>query len=219
MNTTLDTADTTAIEPLVVAGRTFRSRLILGTGKYPDFPTMAAALEASGTEVVTVALRRVNLDERGKGSLLDFVDPERYLRARAEEATPNATTTVIVVDGTAASVPLDDASVDAGVASLVLCSVADQSAALAELRRIIRPGGELRFYEHVIADNDRWARVQRRADPFWTRFAGGCHLARDTATAIRDAGFDIVDCERFLFQPCFLAKLAAPHILGRAIRA
>ena len=66
-------------EPLVLAGRTFRSRLILGTGKYPDFATMAAALEASGTEMVTVALRRVNLDERGHGSLLDWIDPERYL--------------------------------------------------------------------------------------------------------------------------------------------
>jgi thiazole synthase len=66
-------------EPLVLAGRTFRSRLILGTGKYPDFATMAAALEASGTEMVTVALRRVNLDERGRGSLLDWIDPERYL--------------------------------------------------------------------------------------------------------------------------------------------
>ena len=67
------------VEPLVLGGRTFRSRLFLGTGKYPSFGTMAAALEASGTEVVTVALRRVNLDERGKGSLLDFVDPDRYL--------------------------------------------------------------------------------------------------------------------------------------------
>ena len=66
-------------EPLVLAGRTFHSRLILGTGKYPDFATMAAALEASGTEMVTVALRRVNLDERGRGSLLDWIDPERYL--------------------------------------------------------------------------------------------------------------------------------------------
>jgi thiazole synthase len=79
MDTSLATADTTAVEPLVIAGRTFRSRLILGTGKYPDFATMAAALEASGTEVVTVALRRVNLDERGKGSLLDHIDPGRYL--------------------------------------------------------------------------------------------------------------------------------------------
>ena len=72
-------AAATEIEPLTIAGRTFRSRLILGTGKYPDFQTMAAALEASGTEMVTVALRRVNLDDRGQGSLLDFVDPDRYL--------------------------------------------------------------------------------------------------------------------------------------------
>jgi thiazole synthase len=72
-------ATTFQVEPLTIAGRTFRSRLFLGTGKYPDFPTMAAALDASGTEVVTVALRRVNLGERGQGSLLDFVDPDRYL--------------------------------------------------------------------------------------------------------------------------------------------
>jgi thiazole synthase len=70
------------VEPLVVAGRAFRSRLILGTGKYADFDTMAGALEASGTEIVTVALRRVNLDElqdRKGGSLIDRIDPERYL--------------------------------------------------------------------------------------------------------------------------------------------
>ncbi|HEV7508600.1 MAG TPA: thiazole synthase [Thermoanaerobaculia bacterium] len=74
-----DTHTATEVEPLTIAGRTFRSRLFLGTGKYPDFQTMAAALEASGTEVVTVALRRVNLGERGQGSLLDFVDPDKYL--------------------------------------------------------------------------------------------------------------------------------------------
>jgi len=80
MTIALETPKTTfEVEPLVIAGRTFRSRLFLGTGKYPDFQTMAAALEASGTEVVTVALRRVNLGERGQGSLLDFVDPAKYL--------------------------------------------------------------------------------------------------------------------------------------------
>ncbi len=76
---TLEPQTASQVEPLIIAGRTFRSRLILGTGKYRDFETMATALEASGTEMVTVALRRVNLDERGRGSLLDFVDPERYL--------------------------------------------------------------------------------------------------------------------------------------------
>lgn len=77
METTATAAS--GVAPLTLAGRTFRSRLILGTGKYKDAATMTAALEASGTEIVTVALRRVNLDELGKGSLIDRIDPERYL--------------------------------------------------------------------------------------------------------------------------------------------
>ena len=76
---TEDASLDSALPPFVVAGRTFRSRLILGTGKYRDADTMVAALEASGTEMVTVALRRVNLDELGKGSLIDRIDPKRYL--------------------------------------------------------------------------------------------------------------------------------------------
>jgi thiazole synthase len=79
MATTLEPIISSEVEPLTIAGRTFHSRLFLGTGKYPDFETMAAALDASGTEVVTVALRRVKMDERGRGSLLDFVDQDRYL--------------------------------------------------------------------------------------------------------------------------------------------
>src|SRR5258706_16168305 len=71
-----DTTPATEVEPLTIADRTFRSRLFLGTGKYPDFQTMAAALEASGTEVVTVALRRGNPGGRGQGRRLDFLDPE-----------------------------------------------------------------------------------------------------------------------------------------------
>jgi len=70
---------TTSSEPLQIAGRTFRSRLILGTGKYSDEQVMVDAFAASGTEMVTVALRRVNLDDLGKGSLIDHIDQERYL--------------------------------------------------------------------------------------------------------------------------------------------
>ena len=66
-------------EPLVVAGREFHSRLILGTGKYRDERLMVDAFDASGTEMVTVALRRVNLDDLGKGSLIDHIDQKRYL--------------------------------------------------------------------------------------------------------------------------------------------
>jgi thiazole synthase len=77
--TSTPTAAAPGVAPLTIAGRTFHSRLILGTGKYRDAETMVAALAASGTEVVTVALRRVNLEELGKGSLIDRIDPERYL--------------------------------------------------------------------------------------------------------------------------------------------
>ncbi|MDE2849713.1 MAG: thiazole synthase [Acidobacteriota bacterium] len=69
----------TTPEPLVIAGREFHSRLILGTGKYGDEQVMVDAFDASGTEMVTVALRRVNLDDLGKGSLIDHIDQDRYL--------------------------------------------------------------------------------------------------------------------------------------------
>jgi thiazole synthase len=79
MTTTLATLATPAVEPLQLGGRTFASRLILGTGKYTDLPTMQAALEASGTEIVTVALRRVSFDAAGKADLIEAIDRDRYL--------------------------------------------------------------------------------------------------------------------------------------------
>ena len=147
------------------------------------------------------------------------VEPEPYLRARATEAAAQAAVPVTILDGAAGALPLPDGSVDAGVASLVLCSVSDQAAALAELHRVIRPGGELRFYEHVAAGDPGLARWQRRLDPVWTLFSGGCHVNRDTEATIAVAGFEIEACERFPFQPCLMAKIVAPHILGRARRA
>ncbi len=72
-------ASATQVEPLTIAERTFQSRLILGTGKYVDLDTMVRSFEASGTEMVTVALRRINLSERGEGSMIGSIDPEKYL--------------------------------------------------------------------------------------------------------------------------------------------
>jgi thiazole synthase len=65
-------------DPLVVAGRTYRSRLLVGTGKYKDFEETARAIEASGAEIVTVAVRRVNVTDRNQPMLVDYVDPKRY---------------------------------------------------------------------------------------------------------------------------------------------
>jgi SAM-dependent methyltransferase len=146
------------------------------------------------------------------------VEPEPYLRERATQAASAAPVPVAVVDGVADSLPAEDESFDAGVASLVLCSVPAQASALAELRRVIRPGGELRFYEHVRAKDARHARSQDRIDRLWPRFSGGCHPNRDTPAAIAAAGFDIEACERFTFRPFFLLKAVEPHVIGVARR-
>lgn len=144
------------------------------------------------------------------------VEPEAHLRSLAEDAAVRARVVVTVVDGTASALPVDDASCDAAVASLVLCTVPEQAAALAELRRVLRPGGELRFYEHVVSGDRRIARLQRAADAtFWPRLAGGCHAARDTAAAIAAAGFVVERQERFAFRPSPLLP-GVPHILGIA---
>ena len=146
------------------------------------------------------------------------VEPEEHLRALASAAAAEVQVPVKVVDGVADRLPVVDASFDAGVASLVLCTVPDQDAAVAELFRVIKPGGELRFYEHVLANGRRLARFQRIADAtFWPRVSGGCHLSRDTAAAFARAGFVVDSCRRFPFTPMpFPPKI--PHILGVARR-
>lgn len=146
------------------------------------------------------------------------VEPERYLREHAQRAASQAGVSITVAHGEADRLPGDDESFDAGIAALVLCTVPDQQRALAELYRVIRPGGELRFYEHVISESAWEARIQRFADAtFWPRLAGGCHLARDTTTVIERAGFQIQTFERFPFSPAsFLPP--DPHILGIARR-
>ncbi len=146
------------------------------------------------------------------------VEPERYLRERAQRAAAQAPVSVSVVDGGADLLPGEAGSFDAGVAALVLCTVPDQQHALAELFRVIRPGGELRFYEHVVAERKWEARYQRFADAtFWPHVAGGCHLARDTRTGIEQAGFVVETCERFPFSPAAFIP-PDPHILGIARR-
>ena len=146
------------------------------------------------------------------------VEPESVMRAAAIEAAGAAPVAIEVVAGVAGRLPADDESFDAGVASLMLCSVPDQARALAEFHRVIRPGGELRFYEHVIARRPAAVRLQRVADAtFWPRLLGGCHLTRDTGAAIEAAGFVIERCERFRSRAGPPIP-PIPHILGIARR-
>jgi SAM-dependent methyltransferase len=174
-----------------------RGRIIeLGAGDGRNFPLYPTGV----TEVVAI-------------------EPEPSLRAAAEAAAANVDVPVTVRGGTADRLPIEHGALDAAVASLVLCSVPDQAAALAELRRVLRPGGELRFYEHVIPRCQPKRALVQLADRsgLWPAVAGGCHPARDTAAAIEAAGFTIERCERFGFRASAIEP-SVPHILGVARR-
>ena len=110
------------------------------------------------------------------------------------------------------------AGTGANLASLVLCTVDDPAAALAELRRVIRPGGELRFFEHVRAHTSGFARFQRAVDVVWPRLGGGCHTSRDTLGAIAAAGFEVERVRRFSFRPSLVVAPVSPHVIGAARR-
>jgi SAM-dependent methyltransferase len=144
------------------------------------------------------------------------VEPEPYLRARAEAEAARAAVPIAVVAGLADALPADDGAFDAAVASLVLCTVPDQAAALYELHRVLRPGGALHFYEHVVGTG-RLATAQSWLDRsgVWPHFGGGCHSARDTAAAIAASGFAIERARRFDFP---IGPVPVPHVIGVARR-
>lgn len=133
----------------------------------------------------------VNLAHYGdRVSSLTLVEPEgpmaRRLRERVEASGRDAT----VLQAPAEALPLPDDSADVVVCTLVLCTVRDPARALAEVKRVLRPGGRFVFVEHVRAadDDPGTQRLQRWVEPVWSTLGGGCHLTRDTASSIEAAG-------------------------------
>lgn len=142
------------------------------------------------------------------------VEPDDTLRSVAEKAAREATAPIRVATGHAEALP--DGPFDAAVVSLVLCTVPSPGRALAEITRVLRPGGELRFYEHVRSANPLYGLLEDLISPLWRRAAAGCRPNRDTLAAIKRAGYAIADSTRFAFAPQPLIPRTA-HILGRAV--
>lgn len=95
----------------------------------------------------------------------------------------------------AENIPLPDKSVDTAVITFVLCTIPDWAGALAETRRVLKPGGKILFTEHGLAPDEGISRWQRRVEPVWKSIAGGCHLTRDTLGLLREGGFRSDDAE------------------------
>lgn len=138
---------------------------------------------------------------------LVLTEPDPHMRARLQRKLRARAINAQLSDAQAERLPLPDASFDAVVTTLVLCSVVAPNRALAEIHRVLKPGGQLIFIEHVAAhDNPGRLRWQQRIEPAWKHIAGGCHVTRRTDLAIEDAGFVIERLERQSIRK------AMPHV-------
>lgn len=201
----------------------------------PFFARIWPTIAAHETEQIR-ALRRENLSglsgrvlEVGAGVGTNFafypnsvdqvvaVEPEPRLSERARAAAADAPVPVRVTDDAVEDFASDE-PFDAVVCSLVLCSVGDPDNVLRQLHSRLRPGGELRYLEHVASGGFR-GRLQRVADAtIWPRLLGNCHTHRDTERAIVGAGFEVEDARRESTMPVWVPLPVSEFALGRARR-
>jgi ubiquinone/menaquinone biosynthesis C-methylase UbiE len=145
---------------------------------------------------------------------LVLTEPEEPMARRLERKLSRAGRRAEVVRAPAEQLPFADHSFDFAVSTLVLCTVPDPAAALAELLRVLKPGGSLLFLEHVRSEQPRLARWQDRLHPLWLRFGHGCHCNRPTLDTIARAGFEVGEVERGAIPKAF--PLVRPQITGSA---
>ena len=144
---------------------------------------------------------------------LMLTEPEkpmlRRLQRRVGEQAPRTT----VLQAPAEDLPFEDDTFDTAVSTLVLCGVSDQPRVLGELRRVLRPGGQLLFLEHVRSDDARLARLQDRMNGL-NRFVAGCECNRSTLDSIREAGFEVTQLEHTTMHK--VPRFVRPLIVGAA---
>lgn len=146
------------------------------------------------------------------------LEPETRLAPKAREAAAGTAVPVTVVESTIEALPSGTEPFDAVVCSLVLCSVEDPDAVLRQLNSVLRPGGELRYFEHVASPGWRGA-LQRVADAtVWPRIAGNCHTHRNTEQAIVAAGFTITAARHQMTFPAWVPLPVAEMSVGRAVK-
>ncbi len=146
---------------------------------------------------------------------LVITDPSEWMLRRAERRASELGRPVTIVRAPAESLPFEDGRFDTVVSTCVLCSVHDQREALREIERVLRPGGQLLFGEHVRSDDPKRAKWQDRLEGAWKVLADGCHPNRDTLAAIEASGFELAEVERSELPG--VPSLVRPLVRGRAV--
>ena len=169
---------------------------------------------ATGRVLELGAGNGLNFEHYRDASLVVALEPQPAMLQNAAPRAAAAPVRVLMARGAGESLPFAEGSFDTAVVSLVMCSVSEPRRVAEELRRVLRPGGEIRLFEPVRARNPRSARWQDRFARPWSWFAGGCHPNRDTPRTLEEAGFT-VDVRRFPIGPWTPAQ---PHVVGTATR-
>lgn len=152
--------------------------------------------------------------DAGQVSLVYGLEPSEGMRRKAANNLAAAPVPVEWIDLPGEAIPLADNSVDTVLLTFTLCTIPDAKAALAQMKRVLKPDGELLFLEHGQSSDARVHTWQNRITPTWKRFAGGCHLNRPIDRLIREAGFDMTELNTFYVPGA--PKIAGYVYQGRA---
>ena len=176
-------------------------------------------------KVIPLAHGRVIEVGFGSGLNLPLYDPEKVSRIWALEPSEDMlklsdeirASSAIPIDclpSNAQNIPLEDKAADTVVITYTLCSIVEEELALQEMRRVLRPGGQLIFCEHGISPEKNIRKWQNRIDPLWSRLGGGCHLNKDIPDLIQKGGFRLTHCDQ-AYIPGW--KIACYNYWGRAL--
>lgn len=141
------------------------------------------------------------------------IEPDPHMRRRAVPRAERATVPVLLEGHSGEALPYEAGSFDTVVLTWVLCTIPDASAAVAEVHRVLRPGGRVLFAEHTRSRHGVVHGLQRVVDPVWKHLAGGCHLTRDPITLLEDAGLAVE-----MVRPCGSEWSPIPIYRGEAVK-
>lgn len=174
---------------------------------------------ARGTVLEVGMGSAINLEfyDANSVDLVYGLEPSHGMRRKAQQNLARSPINVEWLDLPGEKIPLADESVDTVLLTFTLCTIPDWNAALEQMKRVLKPGGELLFLEHGESPDTRIRKWQHRITPGWKKLAGGCHLNRDIADLIRRGGFEIKELENLYIPKS--PKIAGYVYKGRAVKS